>query len=61
MDLIEMLGSFGGVWEFFSSFFGIFLASFGSMNYLSLIANRFYTWKMPDSFAKELKTREETN
>jgi hypothetical protein len=29
MDLIDMLGSFGGVWEFFSSFIALFLASFG--------------------------------
>jgi len=59
MDLTEMLGSFGGVWEFFSSFFGIFLASFGSMNYLSHIANRFYTWNIPDSFLKEWDSRSE--
>jgi len=54
MDIITMLGSFGGVWELLSTVVGFFLATFSSIKYRSLIANRFYHWTMPDSFKSQM-------
>jgi hypothetical protein len=51
-DVIELMGSIGGVNSFFSWMFGFFVASFASMNFQSLIANRFYSWNAPASFKK---------
>jgi hypothetical protein len=63
MDIITMLGSFGGVWELLSTVVGVFMATFSSMKYRSLIANRFYQWNMPESFkslrVKKIKKEDE--
>ena len=50
MDINDALGVTGGSWGFLTFIFGLFLVSFAKMNYLSLIANRFYTWNAPQSF-----------
>jgi hypothetical protein len=50
MDIIEALGMTGGAWDFLTTICAFMLASFAQMNYLSLIANRFYTWNAPQSF-----------
>jgi len=49
-DLIGLLGTFGGTWDFMTTVSRIFISSFAAMNYASLIANRFYTWNAPESF-----------
>jgi hypothetical protein len=50
------MGSVGGSKMFFSWFFGSFAAVFASMNFQSLVANRFYSWDAPASFTGKSKT-----
>lgn len=46
-DFIEMIGNVGGSKDFLWLFIGLFCVSFSRMNYTMLIANKFYTWKVP--------------
>lgn len=52
-DIIGLLGTFGGTWDFLTTLARLFLSSFAAMNYASLIANRFYTWNAPKSFTED--------
>ena len=52
-DIVGLLGTYGGTWDFLKTVSGFFISSFASMNYASLIANRFYTWNAPTSFKED--------
>ena len=49
-DLVDLIGSVGGTKAICMTIIGWFIATFGQMKYMSLIANRFYTWDVPKSF-----------